>query len=50
MRCSAVCPKYNLQETEKSLYPKTLCSGDIAVKVNVTLFLTMEKYLKHERK
>jgi len=50
MRSSAVCPKYNLHETENSLYPKTLCSGDGVVKVNATLFLTIEKYLKHERK
>jgi hypothetical protein len=50
MKCSAVCPKYNLHETESSLYPKTVCSGDNAAKVNATLFLTIEKYLKHERK
>jgi len=49
-KCSAVCPKYNLHETEKSLQIKTLCSGDSAVKVKATLFLTIEKYLKHERK
>jgi len=47
--CSAVCPKYNLHETENSLYPKILCSCDSTVKVNATLFLTVEKYLKHER-
>jgi hypothetical protein len=50
MKRSAVCPKYNLHKTENSLYPKTLCSGDSAVKVNATLFLTTEKYLKHGRK
>ena len=49
-KCSAVCPKCNLHETENTLYPKTLCSGDSAVKVNTILFLTIEKYLKHERK
>jgi hypothetical protein len=50
MKCSAVCPKYNSHETENPLYPKTFSSGDNAVKVNATLFLTIEKYLKHERK
>jgi hypothetical protein len=49
-KCSAVCPKYNLHETKRSLYPETLCCGDSAVKVNATIFLTVEKYLKHERK